>query len=61
VHHVNAEVASQSAREVLDGAEHGAEPLLPTFAPTGADAKALIRRHTLDAEWLDELAELRRI
>jgi antitoxin (DNA-binding transcriptional repressor) of toxin-antitoxin stability system len=63
--------ASRNFAAMLDGVEHRGEHyaivrrgrvaarLEPAKAPSGADAKALVRRHHIDAEWAREVAELR--
>jgi prevent-host-death family protein len=68
---VSATEASRSFADILDGVEHRGEHytivrrgrvvarLEPANAPSGADAKALVRRHRVDADWSREVAELR--
>jgi len=68
---ISATEASRRFSDLLDGVEHRGETytivrrgrvvakLEPAAAFTGADLKALARRHTIDAEWAREVAELR--
>jgi len=68
---VSATEASRSFADILDGVEHRGEHytivrrgkvvarIEPAHAPSGADAKALLRRHHIDAEWTREVADLR--
>ncbi|MEK7426107.1 MAG: type II toxin-antitoxin system prevent-host-death family antitoxin [Actinomycetota bacterium] len=68
---VSATEASRSFADILDGVEHRGEhytivrrgrvvaQLEPAKAPSGADTKALLRRHHIDADWSREVAELR--
>jgi prevent-host-death family protein len=68
---VSATEASRSFADILDGVEHRGEHytivrrgrvvarLEPARSPSGADAKALVRRHRVDADWSREVAELR--
>jgi prevent-host-death family protein len=67
---VSATEASRNFAEILDGVEHRGEHytivrrgrvvarLEPAKAPTGADTKALLRRHRVDRDWSREVAEL---
>ena len=69
---VTATEASRSFADLLDGVEHRGErytivrrgrvvaQLEPARSASGADAKALLRRHRPDSNWASELAELRR-
>lgn len=69
---ITATDASRHFAELLDAVEHRGERytivrrgrvvamLAPAHTMTGADAKALLRRHRLDEDWADEVAELRR-
>ena len=68
---VSATEASRSFADLLDGVEHRGErytivrrgrvvaQLEPIDAPTGAEVKALLRRHRIDRGWADDLAALR--
>lgn len=68
---VSATEASRSFADLLDAVEHRGErftivrrgrpvaSLGPTAGVTGADVKALLRRHRPDPAWAEELAELR--
>ncbi len=68
---VTATEASRRFADLLDGVEHRGESytivrrgrviaqLEPAIAATGADAKALLRRHRVDKDWSGELAALR--
>lgn len=68
---VTATEASRSFADLLDGVEHRGErytivrrgrvvaKLEPVTAKTGAQAKALLRRHRIDREWIAEVAALR--
>lgn len=68
---VSATEASRSFADILDGVEHRGEHytivrrgrvvarLEPAKGPSGADAKALVRRHRIDADWSREVSELR--
>ncbi len=68
---VTATEASRSFAGLLDGVEHRGErytivrrgrvvaQLEPVRAPSGAEAKALLRRHRVDRDWVDEVAALR--
>jgi prevent-host-death family protein len=68
---VTAAEASRNFADLLDGVEHRRErytivrrgrvvaQLEPVHTLSGAEAKALLRRHRLDREWVDELAALR--
>jgi len=68
---VTATEASRSFADLLDGVEHRGETytivrrgrvvavLEPANVTTGADVKALLRRHRPDREWSDELKGLR--
>lgn len=63
--------ASRSFADLLDGVEHRGErytivrrgrviaELAPVHAMSGAGAKALLRRHGVDRDWAEELAQLR--
>ena len=63
--------ASRSFADLLDGVEHRGErytivrrgravaQLEPVRAASGADVKALLRRHRIDKDWANELALLR--
>ncbi|MBK9179774.1 MAG: type II toxin-antitoxin system prevent-host-death family antitoxin [Acidimicrobiales bacterium] len=63
--------ASRSFADLLDGVEHRGErytivrrgrviaELAPVHPMSGADAKALLRRHHVDRGWAEELAVLR--
>jgi prevent-host-death family protein len=69
---VSATDASRSFADLLDGVEHRGErytivrrgraiaQLSPVSAATGADVKALLRRHRIDREWASETVALRR-
>lgn len=68
---VTATEASRSFADLLDGVEHRGETytivrrgrvvaqLEPAHAVSGAEAKALLRRHRVDREWARDIAELR--
>ena len=68
---VSATEASRSFADLLDGVEHRGERytivrrgrvvarLEPAHALSGAEAKALLRRHRVDRDWADEVATLR--
>ncbi len=68
---INATDASRHFADLLDGVEHRQERytivrrgravarLEPVSTATGAEIKALVRRHRPDAAWTKELAELR--
>ena len=68
---VTATEASRRFADLLDGVEHRGErytivrrgrviaQLEPAVATTGAQAKALLRRHRVDQAWSDELSALR--
>ena len=68
---VTATEASRSFADLLDGVEHRGERytivrrgrvvarLEPVRTLSGAEAKALVRRHHVDGAWADELDELR--
>jgi prevent-host-death family protein len=68
---VTATEASRSFADLLDGVEHRGETytivrrgrvvaqLEPAHAASGAEAKAILRRHRVDREWAREVAELR--
>lgn len=68
---ISATDASRRFAELLDGVEHRGErytivrrgrvvaQLEPAARLTGADVKALLRRHQIDGAWASELAELR--
>ena len=68
---VTATEASRRFADLLDGVEHRGErytivrrgrviaQLEPAVATTGAQAKALLRRHHIDQAWSDELSALR--
>lgn len=69
---VTATEASRSFSDLLDGVEHRGErytivrrgraiaQLEPMNAASGAETKALLRRHHVDREWIHEVAALRR-
>jgi prevent-host-death family protein len=69
---VTATDASRNFADLLDGVEHRGErytivrrgrvvaQLEPVHASSGAEAKALLRRHRLDRDWAQEVAGLRR-
>jgi antitoxin (DNA-binding transcriptional repressor) of toxin-antitoxin stability system len=69
---VTATEASRKFADLLDGVEHRGERyriirrghvvarLEPVIVTSGADAKALLRRHRIDPLWADETTELRR-
>jgi prevent-host-death family protein len=69
---VTATEASRNFADLLDSVEHRGERyrivrrghvvarLEPVTAASGADLKALLRRHRIDDAWGAELAELRR-
>jgi prevent-host-death family protein len=68
---VTATEASRRFADLLDGVEHRGErytivrrghvvaELAPVHTGSGSEAKALLRRHDLDAAWAEELAVLR--
>jgi prevent-host-death family protein len=68
---VTATEASRRFADLLDGVEHRGErytivrrghvvaELAPLHTGSGSEAKALLRRHHLDAAWAEELAVLR--
>ena len=68
---ISATEASRRFADLLDGVEHRGErytivrrgrvvaQLEPAAVVTGADVKALLRRHKVDAGWAKELVELR--
>jgi prevent-host-death family protein len=68
---INATDASRNFADLLDGVEHRRERytivrrgravarLEPISTATGAEVKALVRRHRPDAAWTKDLAELR--
>ena len=68
---VTATEASRRFADLLDGVEHRGEhytivrrghvvaELAPVHTGSGSDAKALLRRHELDGQWVEELAILR--
>jgi prevent-host-death family protein len=68
---VTATEASRRFADLLDGVEHRGErytivrrgrvvaQLEPAAATTGAEAKAILRRHRPDSTWSRELAEMR--
>jgi prevent-host-death family protein len=68
---VTATEASRRFADLLDGVEHRGERytivrrgrvialLEPAVATTGAQAKALLRRHRIDQAWSDEISALR--
>ncbi len=68
---VTATDASRSFADLLDGVEHRGErytivrrgrvvaQLEPVRASSGAAAKALLRRHRVDREWVGEVAAMR--
>jgi prevent-host-death family protein len=68
---VTATEASRNFADLLDGVEHRGEKyrivrrghviaeLAPVVATTGAEAKALLRRHHIDPSWAQETAALR--
>lgn len=68
---VTATEASRRFADLLDGVEHRSEcytivrrgrviaQLTPPGNATGAEAKALLRRHRVDADWLIEVEGLR--
>ena len=68
---ISATEASRRFADLLDGVEHRGErytivrrgrvvaQLEPAAAVTGADVKALLRRHKIDPAWANELVELR--
>ncbi len=69
---VTATEASRRFADLLDGVEHRGErytivrrgrviaQLGPAAGTTGAEAKALLRRHRLDRAWGDEVDALRK-
>ena len=68
---VTATEASRRFADLLDGVEHRGErytivrrgrviaQLGPAIATSGAQTKALLRRHRVDRRWSDELSALR--
>jgi prevent-host-death family protein len=68
---VSATEASRSFSDLLDGVEHRGErytivrrgrviaQLEPVTAASGAQVKAMLRRHRVDRAWGDEVAALR--
>jgi prevent-host-death family protein len=68
---VSATEASRSFADLLDGVEHRGErytivrrgrivaKLEPAHATSGAAAKALLRRHRVDRDWVCEVVALR--
>lgn len=68
---VTATEASRSFADLLDGVEHRGErytiirrgrvvaQLEPVNATSGAAVKALLRRHRVDRDWINEVAALR--
>jgi prevent-host-death family protein len=68
---VTATEASRSFADLLDAVEHRGEhytivrrgrvvaQLEPVHAASGAETKALLRRHRIDADWADEVTALR--
>ena len=68
---VSATEASRHFAELLDGVEHRGDQytivrrgrvvamLAPAQSVSGASAKELLRRHRLDGDWSDEVADLR--
>jgi len=68
---ITATEASRSFADLLDAVEHRGETftivrrgkviaqLEPARAASGAVAKAMLRRHRIDADWSGEVAELR--
>lgn len=68
---VTATEASRRFADLLDGVEHRGErytivrrghvvaELAPVHTRSGSDAKALLRRHDVDGEWVKEVAALR--
>ena len=68
---VTATEASRRFADLLDGVEHRGErytilrrgrviaQLEPAIATSGAQTKALLRRHRLDRAWSDEISALR--
>jgi prevent-host-death family protein len=69
---VTATEASRNFADLLDGVEHRGEryrivrrgrvvaQLEPVIVTSGAQAKALLRRHRVDPSWAEETADLRR-
>jgi antitoxin (DNA-binding transcriptional repressor) of toxin-antitoxin stability system len=69
---VTATEASRRFADLLDGVEHRGErytiirrghvvaELAPVHTGSGSDVKALLRRHDLDGECVDEVATLRK-
>jgi prevent-host-death family protein len=63
--------ASRRFADLLDGVEHRGErytivrrghivaELAPVHAGSGSDVKALLQRHHVDREWIEEVAVLR--
>ena len=70
---VTATEASRRFADLLDGVEHRGERytivrrgrviarLEPAAPTTGAAVKSMLRRHHVDSQWADELAELRSV
>jgi prevent-host-death family protein len=68
---ITATEAARNFADLLDAVEHDGERytivrrgravahLEPLSRGRGADVKALVRRHPPDADWADDLAELR--
>ena len=68
---VTATEASRNFANLLDGVEHRGEhytivrrgrvvaQLEPVRVASGADLKAMLRRHRVDRDWADEVATLR--
>jgi prevent-host-death family protein len=68
---VTATEASRSFADLLDGVEHRGETytivrrgrvvaqLEPAHVASGAEAKAILRRHRVDREWARDVAALR--
>lgn len=69
---VSATDASRRFADLLDGVEHRGEQYMivrrgrviarlePAKSANGADVKALLKRHTYDDDWGNEITELRR-
>ena len=69
---VTATEASRRFADLLDGVEHrgehytivrrgrGIAQLEPAIATSGAQTKALLRRHRVDRRWADEVSALRK-
>ena len=68
---ITATEASRNFADLLDGVEHRGErytiirrgravaQLEPVHVASGAEAKALLRRHRIDRDWAGEVAALR--